>query len=84
MLLGFGLHASLAYFSYPWPVQDSARSLAFGLAYAAIHGFRMPLFFLLSGFFTMLVFRRRGVRYTPIGWLLHGPRTPPRSAAASN
>jgi peptidoglycan/LPS O-acetylase OafA/YrhL len=62
MLLGIGLHASLAYFSYPWPVQDSARSLAFGLAYAAIHGFRMPLFFLLSGFFTMLVYRRRGLR----------------------
>ena len=63
MLLGIVLHASLAYFPYPWPVQDSTRApLLLVPIYAAIHGFRMPLFFLLSGFFTMLVFRRRGLR----------------------
>lgn len=62
MLLGIVLHASLAYFSFPWAVQDPEQSKLFGLVYAVIHGFRMPLFFLLSGFFTMLMLERRGVR----------------------
>jgi len=62
MLLGIVLHASLAYFSFPWPVQDSRRDPSFALVYALIHGFRMPLFFLLSGFFTMLTLRRRGLK----------------------
>ncbi|MFM7205634.1 MAG: acyltransferase family protein [Planctomycetaceae bacterium] len=62
MVLGIMLHASLAYFPFPWSVQDSRQSKVFGLVYAVIHGFRMPLFFLLSGFFTMLVLERRGLR----------------------
>jgi peptidoglycan/LPS O-acetylase OafA/YrhL len=62
MLLGVFLHASLAYFDYPWPVQDAKRSSLLQLSFAAIHGFRMPLFFLLSGFFSMLLLRRRGLR----------------------
>jgi len=62
MLLGIVLHASLAYFPFPWSVQDSQQSKVFSLVYAVIHGFRMPLFFLLSGFFTMLVLERRGPR----------------------
>lgn len=62
MVLGIALHASLAYFPYPWPVQDPRQTRLLGILYAAIHGFRMPLFFLLSGFFTMLLLRRRGLR----------------------
>jgi peptidoglycan/LPS O-acetylase OafA/YrhL len=62
MVLGIALHASLAYFPFPWPVQDAFQTRWLGLLYALIHGFRMPLFFLLSGFFTMLVLRRRGLR----------------------
>jgi peptidoglycan/LPS O-acetylase OafA/YrhL len=69
MLLGIVLHAILAYFPFPWVVQDPFQSpqpdllqRLLLLAYAAIHGFRLPLFFLLSGFFTMLVFSRRGIR----------------------
>lgn len=62
MLLGIVVHASLAYFPIPWPVQDPRQARLFGILFAAIHGFRMPLFFLLSGFFTMLVLRRSGVR----------------------
>jgi peptidoglycan/LPS O-acetylase OafA/YrhL len=61
MVLGIALHASLAYFPFPWPVQDAHQARILGLLYAMIHGFRMPLFFLLSGFFTMLLFRRRGL-----------------------
>jgi len=56
------LHASFSFFSAPWPVHDSRQNISIGLVYVAIHGFRMQLFFLLSGFFTMLLFRRRGMK----------------------
>ncbi|MFO0905052.1 MAG: acyltransferase family protein [Pirellulales bacterium] len=61
MLLGIGLHASLSFFRTPWPVQDSQPNELFGLLFILVHGFRMPLFFLVSGYFTMLLFRRRGL-----------------------
>ena len=69
MLLGIVLHA--AAFLLPldfWPVQDdwvAATPLdRNGYAYAAsiIHGFRMPLFFLISGFFSALLWQARGLR----------------------
>ncbi|MFM1902522.1 MAG: Glucans biosynthesis protein [Planctomycetota bacterium] len=62
MLLGIAVHASVAYFSCPWPVQDPRQSGWLALGFGVVHGFRMPLFFLLSGFFTMLVRQRRGLR----------------------
>jgi peptidoglycan/LPS O-acetylase OafA/YrhL len=63
MLLGIVLHASLSFFPAPWwPVQDSRQSEYFGLLHEAIHGFRMPLFFLISGFFTMMLYRKRGLK----------------------
>ena len=62
MLLGIALHASLSFFAFPWPVHDTQRSDLLPLFLVAVHGFRMPLFFLLSGYFTMLVYRRRGLR----------------------
>lgn len=62
MLLGIVLHASVAYFPFPWPVQDQHQAGWLAVVFAVIHGFRMPLFFMLSGFFTMLVLRRRGLR----------------------
>jgi peptidoglycan/LPS O-acetylase OafA/YrhL len=63
MLLGIGLHASLAFFPSFWPVQDNTSSIDgfFDEFLAAVHGFRMPLFFLLSGFFTAMLWRRRGL-----------------------
>ena len=62
MLLGIALHASLSFFAFPWPVHDTQRSDLLPLFLVAIHGFRMPLFFLLSGYFTMLVYHRRGLK----------------------
>jgi len=62
MLLGIALHASLSFFAAPWPVHDTQRSDLLPLVLVAVHGFRMPLFFLLSGYFTMLVYRRRGLK----------------------
>jgi len=61
MLLGIALHACLCFFPIPWPVHDVRHSDLLPLFFVAVHGFRMPLFFLLSGYFTMLVYRRRGL-----------------------
>lgn len=60
MLLGIALHAALSFIDYPWLVQDQSRAPALALVISAIHGFRMPVFFLLSGFFTAMLWRSRG------------------------
>jgi peptidoglycan/LPS O-acetylase OafA/YrhL len=61
MLLGIALHAALAFVPIGWIVQDNQQHEAFGLLTAAIHGFRMPLFFMMSGFFTAMLWRKRGL-----------------------
>jgi len=61
MALGIAVHVSLAFFQAPWPVHDTRPSGLLAFVLLVIHGFRMPLFFLLSGYFTMLVYRRRGL-----------------------
>jgi peptidoglycan/LPS O-acetylase OafA/YrhL len=62
MFLGIGLHASLSFVSLPWPVQDITQPPIFIFFIVLVHGFRMPLFFLLSGFFTMMLFRKRNIK----------------------
>ena len=62
MLLGVVLHAMLAFLPGIWPVQDIRQDENLTLIVSAIHGFRMPLFFLLSGFFTAMLWRRRGLK----------------------
>lgn len=62
MLLGVVLHAALAYVGTPWIVVDQAASPWLGWIVPAIHGFRMPLFFLISGFFTAMLWQRRGAK----------------------
>ena len=63
MLLGIVLHAAVFLIpgvwdtGYPDDVSDGYAILFF-----AIHGFRMPVFFLISGFFTAMLWRRRGLR----------------------
>lgn len=61
MLLGIALHAALAYVGAGWVVSDERSSAGLGVLVPAIHGFRMPLFFLLSGFFSAMLWRRRGL-----------------------
>jgi hypothetical protein len=61
MLLGIVLHAALAYSGVPWVATD-ARAPALAGAVVVIHGFRMELFFLLSGFFSAMLLERRGLR----------------------
>ena len=61
MALGIAVHSGIAFYPAPWPVHDTRPSGLLGLFFLGIHCFRMPLFFLLSGYFTMLVYRRRGL-----------------------
>jgi peptidoglycan/LPS O-acetylase OafA/YrhL len=61
MLLGIALHAALSFATIPWIVQDSHRNEVFSLFFYAVHGFRMPVFFLVSGFFTAMLWRKRGL-----------------------
>lgn len=63
MLLGIALHASLSFFPGFWVVVDSTATddRWFDEFFDAVHGFRMPLFFALSGFFTAMLWRRRGI-----------------------
>lgn len=61
MLLGIVLHASLSFAPIPWSVTDSVTNEWYYVIFAAIHGFRMPLFFLISGYFTAMLWRKRGL-----------------------
>jgi len=61
MLLGIALHAALAYIGGMWIVSDHPTSSLLAVSVTAIHGFRMPLFFLLSGFFTAMLWKKRGL-----------------------
>jgi fucose 4-O-acetylase-like acetyltransferase len=61
MLLGIVLHAALSFSPIPWTVKDSQQSDFYYVLFAGIHGFRMPLFFMLSGYFTAMLWRKRGL-----------------------
>ena len=64
MLLGIVLHGLMPFIGLPefiFPIQDVSQMPALGMILSGIHGFRMPLFFLISGFFTTMLWRRRGL-----------------------
>ncbi len=60
MLLGIVLHAALSFFPSFWVVTDRQQNPGFGIVFSAIHGFRMPIFFDMSGFFSAMLLQRRG------------------------
>lgn len=61
MLLGIVYHAALSFAEgLPWLVEDTQRSAVAFHFQAAVHGFRMPLFMLVSGFFTAMLWQKRG------------------------
>ena len=65
MLLGIAIHALQSFIPIPIPVapQDINQSPEiYGYVFNIIHGFRMPLFFLISGFFTAMLWRNMGLR----------------------
>ncbi len=54
MLLGVALHGCISmmhHFPPHWPVRDVSSSYIVDAIVFGIHGFRMPLFFFLAGFF---------------------------------
>lgn len=61
MLLGVVLHGALSLTLLPWPVHDEAAAPRLDALFFWIHSFRMPLFFLLSGYFSVLLWQRRGL-----------------------
>lgn len=61
LLLGIVLHASMSFF-LPIPAMDVSQSAALGTMTYVIHTFRMPVFYLLAGFFGHMVFHRKGTR----------------------
>jgi glucan biosynthesis protein C len=65
MLLGVVLHVATSFVASPadggWPLRDAQTTGVAGLVVLAIHAFRMPAFFVLSGFFGALVVSRRGM-----------------------
>jgi glucan biosynthesis protein C len=63
MLLGVVLHTAQMYMTLPITdyYVDSMRSVSMDAILIYINTFRMPTFYLLSGFFTALLFYRRGL-----------------------
>ena len=76
MMLGVLLHAALFLLpdpkpdnevppwpaSHPYAYDTPAAANPYSYVLLLIHGFRMPLFFMLSGFFTAMLWRKRGSR----------------------
>jgi hypothetical protein len=72
MWLGIVLHVAVLYVAgnavLPW--RDTTRSVVADLVLAFIHTFRMPVFFILAGFFVALLLQGRG----PVGMARHRAR----------
>lgn len=63
MMLGIVLHMAMSLAGVPvWLVQDVRSDQKFLWLIDAIHGFRMPLFIFISGYFTMMLWRQRGLK----------------------
>jgi peptidoglycan/LPS O-acetylase OafA/YrhL len=66
MLLGIVLHTSLSYTVTPlgdvWPFKDPSQSYVFDMSVFVIHIFRMPIFFMVAGFFGRMLHGRIGAR----------------------
>jgi peptidoglycan/LPS O-acetylase OafA/YrhL len=65
-VLGIALHASffvLPELVYPWPVHDTSvgDDPTYHIIFDVTHGLRTPVFYLLSGMFTVLLWERRGL-----------------------
>ena len=64
MFLGIVLHAGLSYSHMPrsatWPFKDARATVVADVVMTASGLFRMPVFFLLAGFFAASLHRKRG------------------------
>lgn len=64
MLLGVPFHVSLIYSSHQWSVNSAEPSLWLTLFNDFIHAFRMQVFFVISGYFSYMLY----LRYAPREW----------------
>lgn len=66
MLLGLLLHAIISYMDSPpglvWPFRDPSTHVIWMYLLFFIHIFRMPIFFVMAGFFAALLYQRRGTK----------------------
>jgi len=64
MLLGIVIHAAISYVTTVkgWGYQDAQTHPLFDFLVNFIHIFRMPIFFVMAGFFAALLFYKRGIR----------------------
>ncbi len=63
MLLGIVYHASLSFALGPsWMAVDVSQSGAAYVFQSWVHGFRMPLFMVVSGYFTAMLWRQKGMK----------------------
>ncbi len=63
MLIGIAYHAALSFsVGFPWMVQDVSQDTGAFAFQAWVHGFRMQLFMLVSGFFTAMLWRQKGLK----------------------
>ncbi|MBL4685006.1 MAG: acyltransferase family protein [Nannocystaceae bacterium] len=65
MLLGLALHAMVSYgplrsLGEMWPYLDANTSVICDLAIVSIHAFRIPVFFVMAGYFSSMLYERRG------------------------
>ena len=65
MLLGLVFHTAINYLpivppSAKWPYQDTQTNIVFAWMIAVLHMFRMPVFFVVAGFFGAFVYESRG------------------------
>lgn len=65
MLLGIPFHLSLIYSSHHWAVNSAESSTWITFINNFIHAFRMQVFFVISGYFSCMLYQR----YSPRHWL---------------
>jgi len=65
MLLGIPFHISLIYSSHEWAVNSVVPSNGLTIFNDVIHAFRMQVFFVISGYFSYMLYER----YEPVAWL---------------
>ena len=82
LLLGIAFHAMLSFLpSFGWPIVDTSHSTALLFFAGFSHMFRMPLFFIVAGYFGRMMYHRRGAagfvrdraRRIALPWILFWP-----------
>ncbi|CAI2478908.1 glucans biosynthesis protein MdoC [Serratia liquefaciens] len=58
MLLGIPFHLSLIYSSHAWAVNSASPSFSLTVLNDFIHAFRMQVFFVISGYFSYMLYER--------------------------